>query len=83
MPHRVKYLRHLLNEYRPKTVVCYGKGCWQKYQELFDKDRFSQHGPFMVAQHQDTCVILTKHLMPRVMKNEELDDVVALIKNGG
>ena len=37
----------------------------------------------MVAQHQDTCVILTKHLMPRVMKNEELDDVVALIKNGG
>ena len=82
-PRRVKYLRGLIQEYRPKVVVGYGQGFaksyWQAYRELFPDLKFSENGQFLVASDANTVVVLTNHFTSRTM-NGKFDEVVSIIK---
>ena len=80
-PRRVKYLQNLVSDYRPKTVIGYGKNYWEDYQELFPNLKFSKSGQFLVARDKDFVVVLTDHFTARTM-NGKLDEVVSIINNG-
>jgi hypothetical protein len=83
-PRRIKYLRNLINQYRPKIVIGYGQGknetYWQAYKELFPNIKFLQSGQFLVARDKNMVVVLTDHFTARTM-NGKLDEVVSIIKN--
>jgi hypothetical protein len=78
-PWRVKYLRGLIEEHRPKIVICYGKTFWGYFQELFEGQKFSEDGRFRTAETEKTQVILTDHFSARSM-NGRFDDVLFIIR---
>jgi len=84
-PSRVKFLRNLIDENRPRAVIGYGQGFaqtyWQAYQELFPDLRFSENGQFLVAKDKNTLVVLTDHFTARTM-NGKLDYVASIIQKG-
>jgi len=77
-PRRIKYLRAVLKENRPKVVVCYGKAFWSDYQKLFEGTVFGREGQFQTAFFGKTSVVLTDHFAARSM-NGRFDDVVETI----
>ncbi len=78
-PQRVRYLRQLIKEHRPKVIIGYGKAYWPQYKELFPHHTFERNDQFEVARDQDTLVILTDHFTARTM-NGKFDDIVAIIR---
>ncbi len=79
-PRRIRYLRALFTEHRPKVVVCYGKAFWGDYQELFEGSVFEQKGQFQTVVCDDTLVILTGHFAARSM-NGRFDELATIIKH--
>jgi hypothetical protein len=81
-PRRVKYLRELIQEHRPKIVIGYGQGAaksyWQAYSELFPNLKFSENGQFLAAHDANTIVVLTNHFTSKTM-NGKFDEVVSVI----
>lgn len=77
-PCRVEYLQGLIQEYRPKVVIGYGKGYWPAYRELFPKLEFRECGQCSVACGAKTTVILTHHFAR--MSNDKLEEVVSIIE---
>ncbi len=78
-PRRIRYLRALVREHRPKVVVCYGKAFWSDYRELFEGSEFEQEGQFQTAALDNTLAILAGHFAARSM-NGRFDEVVSMIK---
>ena len=79
-PRRLRYLQELLQTYRPKIVIGYGKNYWQTYSELFPDLRFTQRGQFLLARDANTTVVLTDHFTSRTM-NGKFDEIVSIIQN--
>lgn len=79
---RTDYLRKLIQEFSPRSVVCYGQGSnknyWEAYKELFPDLEFSKDGQFLVANDTHTVVVLTDHFTSRTM-NGKFDEVVSII----
>jgi hypothetical protein len=73
-PKRIRLLRRLLEEHRPKAIIAYGKAFWHDYQELFAGSEFERDGPFLRASLGETLVLLTGHFASRSM-NGRFDDV--------
>jgi hypothetical protein len=80
IPWRVQYLRGLIEEQKPKVVICYGKAFWGEFQKLFQGHQFSKDGQFQKAVAGDTIAILTPHFTARIM-NGRFDDVVSIIRS--
>ncbi len=78
-PRRVRYLRQLIKEHRPKVIIGYGKAYWPQYKELFPHHAFARNDQFEVANTHETLVILTGHFTARTM-NGKFDDIVAIIR---
>jgi len=81
-PRRVKFFQNLINEYRPKAVIGYGKKYWKDYQALFPNIKFFKRGQFLVARDTNFVVVLTDHFTARTM-NGKFDEIVSIIKNSG
>jgi hypothetical protein len=79
-PRRVRYLRRLIDQYKPRVVIGYGKGFWAEYKALFEGFRFLTNDQFEVAFDGTTLVILTGHFTARTM-NGKFDDVVSIIRS--
>ena len=81
-PQRVKLLRQLIVEHKPRVLIGYGKGFWAEYKALFDSMPFAANGQFQVAFDGTTLVILTGHFTARSM-NGKFDDIVSIIDAAG
>lgn len=64
IPRRVELLRGLVAEYRPSVVVCYGKGHWPDFSQIFPGVNFasSANGDIYVGKSGPTRVALTPFL---------------------
>lgn len=80
MPRRIKYLRSLIEEHKPKSIICYGKSYWNSYKELFGDLDYAQNGQFLVARTAMTRVLFTDHFTSRTM-NGKFDEVAALLRS--
>ncbi len=79
-PKRIRYLRNIILENKPKHIICYGKKYWQDYKELFPSLSFSRVEQFEIAHFRDKLVLLTDHFIARTM-NGRFDNVVSIIRN--
>lgn len=79
-PRRVKYLRNLIDQYKPKVIIGYGKGFWTEYKSLFERFHFLSENPFEIAFDGTTLVILTGHFTARTM-NGNFDKIVSIIRS--
>lgn len=61
LPRRQALLRSVIASAPRELIVCYGKGNWPKFQELFDDDSWSDIEPFRVGGEGGTRVVLTTH----------------------
>lgn len=79
-PRRVKYLRSLIDQNKPKVIIGYGKGFWNEYKNLFQRFHFLSEDQFEIAFDGATLVILTGHFTARTM-NGKFDKIVSIIKS--
>ena len=79
-PRRIKLLRELVEDHKPKAIICYGKAYWNDYQELFEGNDFIPNSQFQIVLSGETMVILTPHFTARSM-NGRFDDVVSTINH--
>jgi hypothetical protein len=80
-PRRIKLLRRLVAQQDPMAVVCYGKGYWQSYKELFPGRCFKENGKFLIARERHPIVVLVDHFRAPSM-NGMLDAIVKIRKSG-
>lgn len=64
LPRRIKTLRYLVETYRPRFVICYGRTNWQRYRELFDlhdepEQLIAPRSRAVVGRYGETVVALT------------------------
>jgi hypothetical protein len=78
IPKRVALLQEHLS-YGPRVVVAYGSQYWDYYRRLFPDHRdWPRSGPFEVAEHSGTRVVLTPHFTARQM-NGQRDALIDLV----
>ena len=78
-PFRIKMFKDLLKKHNPKTVICYGKGCWEDYKAIFSEIAFYEGKPFVIGEKAETLVILTPHFVTKEM-NGQFEKIVEIIK---
>lgn len=61
LPKRMQLLRAVLAEAKRDLVVCYGKGHWPRYQDLFDDVTWTDVGPHRLGDDGKTRIVLTTH----------------------
>jgi len=76
---RMSFFRDLVDEYRPKIVIGYGRETWAEYQEIFNQFKFTENNEFLVGWDTDTVVILTDQLDAQELAGK-FDEVVAIIR---
>jgi hypothetical protein len=73
VPVRQRLLIAVLTEAARDLIVCYGKGHWQYYMNLFSGVNWHDDGPFRVGDWGLCRVVLTKHFrLPDFNTNEQL-----------
>lgn len=77
-PRRIKLLRGLIEENDPQAIVCYGKGFWNDFRELFKGSEFMETGSFQTAIFGHSLVILAPHFTS-IARNGRFDDAVVRI----
>ena len=61
LPERRTLLRSVIGAAKRELVVCYGKGNWPEFQDLFDEVTWENVGPFRVGGVGSTRIVLTTH----------------------
>jgi hypothetical protein len=80
-PERLDLFRELVAEHHPKIVIGSGKAHWAEYQELFNRFKFSENGPFLVGWDTDTVVILTDQFDAPEMEGKFAELVTIIREN--
>lgn len=78
-PIRIKLLRGLLAEYRPRVVVCYGRW-WTRHKDIFDNLVFHKKGNFLVSVKEGRIVILSDH-MTMIGRDKSREIANIILKN--
>lgn len=61
LPQRKRLLRAVIGAAERELVVCYGKGNWPQFQELFDGVTWTDAGAFRVGGVSATRIVLATH----------------------
>jgi len=61
LPRRRALLRSVIASAPRELIVCYGKGNWREFQDLFDDVSWTDVGPFRVGGEGSTRIVLTTH----------------------
>lgn len=71
MPKRIKMFQHLLSQYFPTNIICYGKRYWPQFKEIFPllEFRTMDNGLFHFAQNGKSNIFLTDHFTARSMND--------------
>lgn len=77
LPRRVELLRGLIEQHRPRLLVCYGATHWDAYRRLFPGAVWKARPPFEVKQGTPT-VILAHHFVPHRMGLATIKQLVAI-----
>ena len=61
LPRRRTLLRSVIASAPCELIVCYGKGNWPEFQDLFDDVLWADIGPFRVGGEGGARIVLTTH----------------------
>jgi hypothetical protein len=61
LPRRRTLLRSVIASAQRDLIVCYGKGNWPEFQDLFDDVTWTDIGPFRVGGERGARIVLTTH----------------------
>jgi hypothetical protein len=81
---RTALFRQLRADHRPQAVICFGKSCWTRFQELFVGPSSRPRRPdrtLDVIAYESDRVILTPHFSRgSLMTNAAVDCVVSILR---
>lgn len=80
---RLQLLRSALREYPRAAIICYGRGAWPRFRQLFENARWQNAGRFEVSEWNGTRVTLCDHFATKYFNTDaQLDGLerVALQK---
>ncbi len=78
-PVRIKMLRRLIEKHQPALVICYGRGDWKYYEELFPQAEWEDNAPFRIGRAREMRIFLTPHLVPYQMGEARVTKLCRLI----
>ena len=76
-PGRISWLREEISAYQPRFVICYGKGNWRHYQDIFNDVEFSPefNAKIRVGQRGHTTILLLYFLSPDLVAPELITQI--------
>ena len=81
---RAKLFRRMRRKYQPQAVVCFGKSCWSRFEEVFvtAPARWVQPDRSLdIHAYESDRVILTPHFARgSLMPNTAVDSVVTILR---
>ena len=65
-PGRIRWLRSEIALFKPRVVICYGKGNWRHHKEIFSDVKFEDglDGRIQVGRSEDSTILLIPFLSP-------------------
>jgi len=76
-PNRIEWLRSEMSKFQPPFVICYGKGNWRYYKEIFYgvdfKPEFDEK--ILVGKRGNSLILLVYFLSPDLVKTELIGQI--------
>jgi len=82
-PGRIMWLRSEIALYKPRIVICYGKGNWRHHEEIF-KIEFvpGLDGKIRIGRHDESNVLLIPFLSPDLTTTALIAEIAAAFRSG-
>jgi len=71
-PERIKMLRRSISKHKPSLVICYGRGDWKYYEQLFPEAEWEDSAPFRIGRDHRIRIFLTPHFVPYQMSKAQI-----------
>ena len=80
-PRRINWLRSEFDTFRPRYVICYGKGNWPYYKEIFSDVEFWSEPieNVLIGQREHGTVIMTRFLSPDLVSTALIEHIAEMI----
>lgn len=79
-PGRIRWLRSEILEFQPEFVICYGKGNWRHYEEIFSDVEFATelNAKIRVGQRDHSTILLLRFLSYDLVSTPLIKQIVDL-----
>ncbi|MBQ11499.1 MAG: hypothetical protein CMJ45_08115 [Planctomyces sp.] len=80
-PKRMAWLRSEFTKFQPRYVICYGKGYWPYYQEIFSNVTFDSEliENVLIGQRAHSTIIMTRFLSPDLVSPALLGQIAEIL----
>ena len=80
-PGRIKWLRSEISAFKPRLVICYGKGNWRHHEEIFNDVEFRPEldEKIRIGKREQTTVLLTPFLSPDLVTTALIEQMADLL----
>jgi hypothetical protein len=81
-PGRIRWLRSEIVQFKPRAVICYGKGNWPYHKEIFSDVEFEDEldGKIQIGRDGRTTILLIPFLSPDLVKTAMIPEIAKLIE---
>ena len=79
-PGRIKWLRSEISKFHPDFVICYGKGNWPHYKEIFSDVEFTPklNEQIHVGKREHSTIMLVRFLSPDLVSTTLIQEIADL-----